>query len=177
MDTFLRGGMSCDVWLFSLNFPPGVWVPGGLKYCQHILWRNSYLYLSFAFVNNIVPKTTLHWTQIVAINAASINTDKRRSLFTKFIRVILCIYFFSFYFCKIIGANTTAHLSMKLLYLKKCHSIIESNQLSKSFSWKNTHAHKLIFFNVCFIKVIPVNFLKENKNWIKTIWYKLSKLW
>lgn len=133
MDTFLRGGMSCDVWLFSLNFPPGVWVPGGLKYCQHILWRNSYLYLSFAFVNNIVPKTTLHWTQIVAINAASINTDKRRSRFTKFIRVILCIYFFSFYFCKIIGANTTAHLSMKLLYLKKCHSIIESNQLSKSF--------------------------------------------
>lgn len=98
-----------------------------LNYCQHILCRNNYLYLSFAFVNNKVHTTALHWTQIIAINAASKNTDHS---------LLILLWSFSvkkissFYFCKIIGPP----ISLWNFYIKKkkFHSIFESNQLSKS---------------------------------------------
>lgn len=80
----------CLVWIFRR----GLGFQAVLNYCQHIIYRNSYLYLSFAFVNNIVHTTSLHWTQIIAINATSKNTDKHGLLLTNFILVIFLYFFF-----------------------------------------------------------------------------------
>lgn len=106
----------CLVWIFRR----GLGFQAVLNYCQHILCRNNYLYLSFAFVNNIVHTTALHWTQIIAINAASKNTDHS-------LLILLWSFFVkkkisSFYFFKIIGPP----ISLWNFYLKQSHSIFES---------------------------------------------------
>lgn len=120
MDTFLRGGMSCDVWLFSLNFPSGIWVLGGLKLLSTHTMQKQLSIPQFCFCK-----------QYSSYNVAPLNTDHRyQCCFKKHGQTRITVnkfysghffvfFFFSFYFCKIIGAETNANFSMKLLYIYK----------------------------------------------------------
>lgn len=122
---FLRGGMSSDVWLFSLNFPTGTWVLGGLKLLSTHTMQKQLSIPQFCFCKQYSP-----------YNGAPLNTEhryqcgfkKHGSQFTNFIMVIFCKKKFLILFLQNYWA---AHLSMKLLFKTKSLNI-RINQSSKS---------------------------------------------